>query len=28
LGFVPHGDEFLVPVTGPHYLCIRRLSST
>jgi GNAT superfamily N-acetyltransferase len=26
LGFVPYGDEFLVPVTGPHYLCYRILS--
>jgi GNAT superfamily N-acetyltransferase len=25
LGFVTHGDEFLVPMTGPHYVCIRRL---
>jgi GNAT superfamily N-acetyltransferase len=26
LGFVPQGEEFLDPATGPHYVCIRRLS--
>jgi GNAT superfamily N-acetyltransferase len=25
LGFMPHGDEFLSPDTGPHYVCIRVL---
>jgi GNAT superfamily N-acetyltransferase len=23
LGFVTHGDEFVTPDTGPHYLCVR-----
>ena len=23
LGFLTHGDEFMVPDTGPHYLCVR-----
>ena len=23
LGFVTHGDEFIAPDTGPHYMCIR-----
>lgn len=26
LGFIPYGDEFISPVTGPHYLCYRVLS--
>jgi GNAT superfamily N-acetyltransferase len=27
LGFVAHGDEFMSPDTGPHYVCIRVIGS-
>lgn len=27
LGFTPHGEEFLVPATGPHYVCIRPIQA-
>ncbi|HET9224521.1 MAG TPA: GNAT family N-acetyltransferase [Roseiflexaceae bacterium] len=25
LGFLTHGDEFMAPDTGPHYLCVRMI---